>query len=80
MIIDKKKLIELINYGADIEFSYNGKAYTILAWTDEGISIGEQGSTNDKVYSSCDDFIRNCKIDGIPILDALPKINVLYHS
>jgi len=80
MTIDQKRLIELVNYGADIEFSYKGKAYTILAWVDGGISIGKQGSDDDKVYSSCDDFIRNCKIDGISIMDALPEMDVLYHS
>lgn len=80
MTIDKKKFIELLDFGADIEFSYHEKVYTILAWIDKGISIGEQNSEDNEVYSSRDDFIRYCKIDGIPILDALPKIDVLYHS
>lgn len=80
MTIDKKKLIELLNFGADIEFSYKGKAYTILAWVDDGISIGEQGANTDENFSSVDDFTKNCKIDGIPILEALPQIDTIYHT
>lgn len=80
MIIDKRKLIELLDFGADIEFFYNGKTYTILAWTENGISIGMQDAADNQVYPSREDFIKNCKIDGVPILKALPQINILYHS
>ena len=80
MTIDKKKLVNLLESGAEIEFSYNGKLYTILAWTENGISFGEQNSNDDIVYSDCNDFILNCKIGSVSIIDALPKIEILYHS
>ena len=49
MTIDINKLKSAIEFGSDIEFSYNNKKYTILPWTDEGIVIGLQGTDNDSI-------------------------------
>lgn len=80
MTIDKKRFTELIELGADIEFLYNGKKYTILAWIDDGISIGEQNTDNESIYSNCKDLLQNCIIDGTPLLNALPKIDITFHT
>ena len=80
MMIEKNKLINLINEGADIEFSFRGEMYTILAWTPRGIVIGKQNYSNEEIFQDCKTFLKKCKIDGVPILDALPEIDILYHS
>lgn len=80
MTIDKKRLIELIDFGADIEFSFDGKDYAIFAWTDDGIVLVEKNTQTEFVYPNRDDFIQNCKIKDVPILDALPKIDITFHT
>ncbi len=80
MTIDKKRFIELIELGADIEFLYNGKKYTILAWVDGGISIGEQNTDDESIYSNCEEFLQNCIIDGTPLLNALSEIDIIFHT
>lgn len=77
MTIDINKLKSAIEFGSDIEFSYNNKKYTILPWTDEGIVIGLQGTDNDSIYKTADDLINNHKIDGKNIKDIIKDIEIL---
>ncbi|MBQ2968716.1 MAG: hypothetical protein IJE10_11440 [Clostridia bacterium] len=80
MIIEKNELINLIDEGADIEFSFRGEMYTVLAWTPDGIVIGKQNSSSDEIFQDCKTFLKKCKIEGVPIMEALPEMDILYHS
>lgn len=75
---DLKKLIE---YGADIEFSYRGKDYTMLPWVEDGISVGLQGyDEDDHIFKDFDDLMDNHVIDGVKFREAVEDINILFTS
>lgn len=74
-----QKLKDLVEFGADIEFSYRGKDYVILPWTDDGIVIGPKDG-EDSVYGSYDDMINNYVIDGMYLKDILEKIKIDFTS
>lgn len=77
MIIGINDLINAINQGSDIEFQCNGKMYTILPWTDEGIVIGPQNSDNDFIYKTADELINNYRIDGKSIKDMIDQLEII---
>lgn len=76
----KDKLKELIDAGADIEFNFNGKDYTILAWIDEGISVGEKNKNDDNVFKDFDDLRNNYIIDGQVFGSVLDDIKLTFTS
>lgn len=73
-----QRLTNLIDSGADIEFSVNGTMYTILPWTDGGITVGQQGAENDKVFDSIDALLNGFEIDGVPLLALLDSICIVF--
>lgn len=77
MIIDIDKFMKAIEFGSDIEFSYDGKNYTILPWTAEGIVIGEQNTNNDYVYKTPDELINNFMIGEKYIKDIINELDIL---
>ena len=80
-IIVRQKFEELINMGADIEFSYNGKHYTLLAWIPEGISVGEQDNDeDDNIFSDFDDMLKHYVIDGVKFADIIDDVNIEFSS
>lgn len=77
----KQKFKELIDMGADIEFSYNGKQYTLLAWVPEGISVGEQNNDeDDNLFSDFDDLLENYVIDGVKFNDVIEDVVIEFSS
>ena len=77
----KQKFKELIEMGADIEFAYNGKQYTLLAWVAEGISVGEQNNdADDNVFSDFDDLMENYVIDGEKFADIVEDVSIEFSS
>lgn len=77
----RQKFEELINMGADIEFSYNGKQYALLAWIAEGISVGEQDNDeDDNIFSDFDDLMENYMIDGVKFADIIEDVHIDFSS
>lgn len=74
-----QKLKELIEFGADIEFRFRGKDYTILPWTDEGIVIGENNG-EDSVFDSYEDMVSKYIVDGHVMKDILADIEITFTS
>ena len=72
----RQKLIDLIDAGADIEFSIHEKRYTILPWTPGGITIGEQGSEDDDQFPDADTLLDRYEIDGVPLNEMLDEIQI----
>ena len=76
-----QRIKELIEFGADIEFSYRGKDYTLLAWVEEGISVGLQGvDEDDHIFKDYNDLMENYVIDGVKFKDAIRDIEILFTS
>lgn len=73
-----KKLTDLINGGADVEFSVNGRLYTILPWTDGGITIGPQESDEDMVFDDVDSLYDGFLIDGVPLRSMIDQIEIVF--
>ena len=79
MTRDKFKTI--IETSGDIMFDCLDKHYTILTWTDNGITIGEQNNDNDDmVFKSADDLINNYLINGKPLSDIIDNIVITFVS
>ena len=77
----KQKFRKLIENGADIEFSYNGKQYTLLAWVSEGISVGEQNNDeDDNVFSDFDDLMENYIINSEKFADIVEDVVIEFSS
>lgn len=77
----RQKFKELIDMGADIEFSYNGKMYILLAWIPEGISVGEQNNDeDDNIFSDFEDLMENYVIDGVKFSDVIEDIVIEFSS
>ena len=77
----KQKFRELIDMGADIEFSYNGKRYTLLAWVTEGISVGEQNNdADDNIFSDFEDMMENYVIDGSKFKDIVEEVVIEFST
>lgn len=77
----KQKFRKLIENGADIEFSYNGKQYTLLAWVAEGISVGEQNNDeDDNIFSDFDDLLEHYTIDGVRFADIIEDVILEFSS
>lgn len=74
-----KKLKELVEFGADIEFRFQDKTYIILPWTDDGILIGEKNS-EDSIFSSYDDMINEYMLDGKLMKDIVDQIEITFTS
>ena len=75
-----QKLKELVEFGADIEFRYQGKDYTILPWTDDGIIIGLQNSNEDSIFQTYEDMIEEYKLNGKRMKDVLEEIEITFTS
>ena len=75
-----QKLKELVEFGADIEFRYQGNDYTILPWTDEGIVIGLQNSDDDNVFQTYEEMIELYKLNGKVMKDVLEEIEITFTS
>lgn len=62
-------MIEKIKNGNDIMFDINGRHYTILTWTENGIGIGEQfpNDADFEYFKSAEELVDNFMIDGIPL-------------
>lgn len=73
-----QKLKDLINSGSDIEFSVNGILYTILPWTDEGITVGPQDSDDDMVFDDADALLNGYLIDGIPLAQMIDRVVIVF--
>ena len=73
-----QKLADLINSGADIEFSVNGRMYTILPWTDGGITIGPQNSDDDMVFKDVDALVSGFLIDGKPLANIIDQVVIVF--
>ena len=77
----KIEIRELIDKHADVEFSYNGKEYTLLAWIEEGISVGEKNNdADDNVFTDYDDLMNNYFIDGKPFKSIVDEISITFSS
>lgn len=77
----KQKIKDLIEYGADIEFSYRGKNYTILPWVEDGIAVGlQENDEDDHIFKDFDDLMENYVIDGVEFKDAINNIRILFSS
>ena len=74
-----QKLKELVEFGADIEFCYGNKEYTILPWTEDGIVIGEKNG-EDYVFKTYADMVNKYKIGGVLMKDILSQINITFSS
>ncbi len=70
---------DLVEFGADIEFRFQGKDYTILPWTDNGIVIGEKNG-NDSTFDSYENMINEYILDGKLMKDVLDEIKIIFTS
>ena len=77
MTIGIDDLKNSLNIGSDIEFKFNGIAYSIIPSTPKGILFGRQYSDDEQYFSSSDAFIDNCKIEGKQIKDIIGEIEIL---
>lgn len=75
-----QKLKNLIEGGGDIEFSVNGKLYTILPWTEGGITIGPQGSDDDEVFDDADSLLSGFLVDGTPLANVIDRVKIVFSS
>ena len=77
----RQKFKELIDMGADIEFSYNGKMYTLLAWVQEGIVVGEQNNDeDDNIFSDFNDLMENYILNGIKFAEIIEDVVIEFSS
>jgi len=76
----REKLIDLMRRGADIEFLCRGRMFTILAWLEDGISIGPQDSDEDDIFPDAETLLREYEIDGIPMERLLSEIFIKFSS
>ena len=61
----KEELVSLIEDGSDIVFEVNDKSFTILTWTEGGISIAEgYKPETEKKYKIATDLVSEYIIDG----------------
>lgn len=69
-----------VELGADVEFSYRGKAYT-LTHVPGGVKVGEQNNdADDNNFSDVDDLMNHYVINGVQFEDALEDIEIIYSS
>lgn len=71
----KALFIEKIKNGSDIEFTIEGKGYTICTWTEKGISISEWDNIeNVKNYPTPEDLVNDYLIGTSVIGEVTDKI------
>ena len=70
----------MIDSGADIEFSVNGKRYVILPWTDMGVIVGMHGTDDDSVFQNADAVIDGYIIDGKPLAAWLDVLRINFNG
>lgn len=78
----KNDFAGLIENGSDIMFSVLGKNYTILTWTEEGIAIGEQSPSDDKLcyYSSPMALLDGFTVENTPLGDLSHLVTITDYS
>ena len=78
----KTKLNDLINEGSDIMFSVDGRSFTIITWTDDGIAVGEQ-SPNDgdlEFFKTAEDLLENFMVNGTPLGELAEKVIITQYA
>lgn len=76
---DELDLIDCLNRGCEVEFSYNGKMYSITH-TSEGISVTEfYNEESEKTYPDALTAL-SYEIDGNPLMDIISKMKVIDRS
>lgn len=75
-----QKLKNLIDAGADVEFTLNNKQYVILPWTDDGIVIGLKDSDDDVTYPTFEQLTSHFIIDGAPFSQQIENITIDFTS
>lgn len=69
-----------VEMGADVEFLYKGKKYTLIH-IPGGVNIGEQNNDeDDNDFSGFTDLMNNYVIDGVKFKDAVENIEILFSS
>ncbi|MGO5053638.1 hypothetical protein ACTQ6A_14220 [Lachnospiraceae bacterium LCP25S3_G4] len=78
----KNKFKKLIEFGADIEFSYNNARYVISPFDDEGnIVMGkEYDDDNDQIFSNYDDFFEKGIVEGESVSKIIDKFDITFTS
>ena len=74
----KNEFISIIENNNDIEFKIGNDNYTILTWTNMGITIAKANETPEKGYSDVQTLLENFKIGGTPLSKILPDIKLVF--
>lgn len=75
----KKQIKNYIMRNSNIDFNYNGKRFGIERTSNKGSRIyfweWYNETTLDNYYTTYDEFEKNAKIDGIPVVEILSNID-----
>ncbi|MBR2131239.1 MAG: hypothetical protein IJ955_01660 [Oscillospiraceae bacterium] len=76
----RQRLKKLMEMGADIEFTVNGKDFVILAWVKEGIVIGPADIDEDAIFPDADSLMDGYIVDGKPLSEWMDEIVIRFSS
>ena len=69
-----------MEFGADIEFTVNGKDFVILAWVKEGIVIGPADIDEDAIFPDADSLMDGYIVDGKPLSEWMDEIVIRFST
>ena len=77
----KENFKDLIENGSDILFDVSGKHYAIFTWSEEGILIGEQHSSEPCIaYPTEQDLLDHFLVNGIPLGELAEQIEITEYA
>ncbi|MBR2131238.1 MAG: hypothetical protein IJ955_01655 [Oscillospiraceae bacterium] len=76
----RQRLKDLMEFGADIEFTVNGKDFVILAWVKEGIVIGPADIDEDAIFPDADSLMDGYIVDGKPLSEWMDEIVIRFST
>lgn len=71
-------LIADINEGNEIEFSYNGKMYSITYWEDSICIIEFYQDDTEKLYKTAEELVNDYTLQGHVLKDIIQDIEVVF--
>lgn len=77
--LSREHIAARIDFGDDVEFTYNGRRFTILGWYDGGPLIAEVDTGKEEQKQQFKDgssLLSGYLIDGTPLGDILDRITL----
>lgn len=74
----RNEFIDIVEKYNDIELKIGNDNYTILTWTDMGITIARANETPQRGYSNAQSLLESFSVEGTPLSKILGTVELIF--